>query len=124
MFYANVHFHQNLLSLCGNALLIDTISRLDKRSTVSVLCQAFPVALDRARRDLVAMIAELRAARRDELIALTRRHLKPSPQAHIRAYERRFGTSADSPRVVCRRGRLPHDSCGAVLVGHGAAGRI
>jgi len=25
------------------------------------------------------------------LIALTRRHLKPSPEAYIKAYERRFG---------------------------------
>jgi hypothetical protein len=25
------------------------------------------------------------------LIALTRRHLKPSPEAYIEAYERRFG---------------------------------
>jgi hypothetical protein len=33
----------------------------------------------------------LRASRRDDLIALTRRHLKPSPEAYIRAYERRFG---------------------------------
>jgi hypothetical protein len=28
------------------------------------------------------------------LIALTRNHLKPSPEAYIRAYERRFGTSS------------------------------
>src|SRR3974390_2895347 len=32
-----------------------------------------------------------RSRRRDELIKLTRQHLKPSPQAYIRAYERRFG---------------------------------
>ncbi len=37
------------------------------------------------------MVRALRAARRDDLIALTRRHLKPSPEAYIRAYERRFG---------------------------------
>ena len=42
------------------------------------------------------MIKALRAARRAELIALTRRHLKPQPEAYIRAYERRFGgASAD-----------------------------
>jgi hypothetical protein len=39
------------------------------------------------------MIKALRSARRDELIALTRRHLKPSPEAYITAYERRFGRS-------------------------------
>jgi hypothetical protein len=37
------------------------------------------------------MIKALRGSRRDELIALTRRHLEPSPQAYIKAYERRFG---------------------------------
>ena len=52
---------------------------------------AFPEALDSVRRDHVEMVRALRAARRDDLIALTRRHLKPSPEAYIRAYERRFG---------------------------------
>jgi len=28
------------------------------------------------------------------LIALTRRHLEPSPDAYIRAYQRRFGDNA------------------------------
>ena len=37
------------------------------------------------------MIAALRTSNRDELIALTRRHLEPSPEAYIRAYQRRFG---------------------------------
>jgi len=40
--------------------------------------------LDRARRDHVDMIKALRGSRRDELIALTRRHLKPSPEAYIK----------------------------------------
>jgi hypothetical protein len=39
------------------------------------------------------MIDALRASRRAELIALTRRHLKPSPQVYIEAYEKRFGES-------------------------------
>jgi hypothetical protein len=37
------------------------------------------------------MIKALRGSRRDGLIALTRRHLEPSPEAYIKAYERRFG---------------------------------
>jgi hypothetical protein len=37
------------------------------------------------------MIKALRGSRRDELVALTRRHLKPSPEAYIKDYERRFG---------------------------------
>jgi DNA-binding GntR family transcriptional regulator len=48
--------------------------------------------LERARRDHVDMIKALRASRREELIALARRHLKPQPEAYIRAYERRFGS--------------------------------
>jgi hypothetical protein len=39
------------------------------------------------------MIEALRSGRRDGLIELTSRHLKPSPQAYIRAYERRFGST-------------------------------
>ena len=56
--------------------------------------QALPQSLDRARRDHLEMIKALRAGRRDELIALTRRHLKPSPEAYIKAYEQRFGKAS------------------------------
>jgi DNA-binding GntR family transcriptional regulator len=52
---------------------------------------AFPEALDRARRDHLDMIKALRGSRRDELIELSRRHLRPSPEAYIKAYEQRFG---------------------------------
>jgi hypothetical protein len=37
------------------------------------------------------MIKALRSSRREELIELSRRHLRPSPEAYIRAYEQRFG---------------------------------
>jgi len=92
VFYANLHFHQTLFGLCGNACLIETIKRLEQHVYgIRFYANAFPEALERARRDHLAMIRALRASRRDELIELTRRHLKPSPQAYIRAYERRFG---------------------------------
>jgi hypothetical protein len=45
------------------------------------------------------MIKALRGGRRDELIALTRRHLKPSPEAYIKAYEQRFGKSEPAERL-------------------------
>jgi len=48
---------------------------------------AFLQSLDRARRDHLDMIEALRGGRRDESIALTRRHLKPSPEAYIKAYD-------------------------------------
>jgi DNA-binding GntR family transcriptional regulator len=91
VFYANLHFHQTLFGLCGNACLIETIKHLEaKVYGIRFYANAFPEALDRARADHVDMIKALRASRRDDLIELTRRHLEPSPQAYIRAYERRF----------------------------------
>jgi len=48
---------------------------------------AFPDARKRTRLDHIKMIKALRASWRDELIKLTRRHLKPSPQAYIRVYD-------------------------------------
>jgi DNA-binding GntR family transcriptional regulator len=92
VFYANLHFHQTLFGLCGNPCLIETIENLaQKIYGIRSYANAFPEPLDRARRDHIAMVEALRASRRDELVELTRRHLKPSPEAYIRAYERRFG---------------------------------
>ena len=92
VFYSNWRFHQALFGLCGNACLIETIDLLaQKVHGIRSYANAFPQSLDRARRDHLDMIKALRASRRDELIALTKRHLKPSPEAYIEAYERRFG---------------------------------
>ena len=41
------------------------------------------------------MIEALRRSKRDDLIALTRRHLKPAPQAYIEAYRLRFGDGVE-----------------------------
>ncbi len=95
VFYANLRFHQTLFALCGNACLTETIRQLEQKVYgIRFYANAFPEALDHARRDHVDMIKALRASRRDDLIELTRKHLKPSPQAYIRAYERRFGNSS------------------------------
>jgi DNA-binding GntR family transcriptional regulator len=94
VFYSNLRFHQILFGLCGNACLIETIDFLaQKVHGIRSYAHAFPQSLDRARRDHLDMIKALRGSRRDALIALTRRHLEPSPQAYIEAYERRFGTA-------------------------------
>jgi DNA-binding GntR family transcriptional regulator len=94
VFYTNLRFHQTLFGLCGNACLIETIKQLEQKVYgIRFYANAFPEALDRARRDHVEMVEALRVSRRDDLIELTRRHLKPSPQAYIRAYERRFGST-------------------------------
>jgi DNA-binding GntR family transcriptional regulator len=95
VFYANLSFHHTIYALCGNGCLIETIKQLEQKVYgIRFYANAFPEALDRARRDHLGMIEALRAAARDELIALTIRHLKPAPQAYIRAYERRFSHSA------------------------------
>jgi DNA-binding GntR family transcriptional regulator len=96
VFYSNLRFHQVLFGLCGNACLIETIELLaQKVYGIRFYANASPQSLDRARRDHLEMIKALRAGRRDELIALTRRHLKPSPEAYIKAYEQRFGKTAE-----------------------------
>ena len=93
VFYSNLRFHGALYGLCGNACLVETIDLLSQKvHGIRSYANAFPESLDRARRDHLDMIRALRAARRDELIELTRRHLKPSPEAYIRAYEQRFGS--------------------------------
>jgi DNA-binding GntR family transcriptional regulator len=94
VFYTNLHFHRTLFGLCGNACLIETIERLaQKVYGIRSYANAFPQALDQVRRDHVAMVDALRGSRRKELIELTRRHLQPSRDAYIRAYERRFGNA-------------------------------
>src|SRR6202158_2574911 len=92
VFYSNLSFHQVLFGLCGNACLIET-----KVYGIRSYANAFPESLDRARRDHLDMIKALRGSRRDDLVALTRRHLKPSPEAYIKAYERRFGKAELTP---------------------------
>jgi DNA-binding GntR family transcriptional regulator len=92
VFYSNLYFHRTLYELCGNACLSETIEQLaQKVYGIRSYANAFPDSLDRARRDHVEMITALRMSDREELIALTRRHLQPSPEAYIRAYRRRFG---------------------------------
>ncbi len=73
VFYSNLSFHQVLFGLCGNACLIETIELLaQKVYGIRSYANAFPESLDR-------------------------RHLKPSPEAYIKAYERRFGKADLAP---------------------------
>jgi DNA-binding GntR family transcriptional regulator len=96
VFYANLEFHRTVFALCENACLIETIQNLEQKVYgIRFYANAFREGLDRARRDHLEMIEALRASRREKLIELTRRHLRPSPQAYIRAYERRFGTKSE-----------------------------
>ena len=98
VFYSNLRFHQVLFGLCGNACLIETIDLLaQKVYGIRSYANAFPESLDRARQDHLDMIKALRGSRRDDLIVLARRHLEPSPQAYMKAYERRFGKADLTP---------------------------
>jgi len=91
-FYSNLSFHQAMFGLCGNACLIDTIDLLaQKVYGIRSYANAFPGVLDRARQDHLDMIETLRGSHRKDLMALTRRHLQPAPEAYIKDYERRFG---------------------------------
>ncbi len=95
VYYSNVHFHRALFGLCGNSCLIETIEYLaQKVSGIRSYAHANPATLNDTRRDHVEMIEALRRSRRDDLITLTRRHLKPAAQAYIRAYRQRFGDNA------------------------------
>ena len=92
VFHSNVQFHRTLFELCGNTSLIETIEYLaQKVSGIRSYAYANPGALNNSRHDHMAMIEALRNSRREELIKLTRRHLKPAVQAYIGAYRRRFG---------------------------------
>ena len=94
VFYSNLSFHQTLFGLCGNSCLIETIDQLARKvHGIRFYANASPESLDRARLDHLKMIKALRGGRRDELVSLTRAHLRPSPEAYIKAYEQRFGRS-------------------------------
>jgi DNA-binding GntR family transcriptional regulator len=95
VFYSNLQFHRTLYRLCRNACLSETIEQLAQKAYgIRSYANAIPEALARVRSDHIEMIAALRASDRDALIGLTRRHLVPSPQAYIRAYQQRFGDAA------------------------------
>jgi DNA-binding GntR family transcriptional regulator len=97
VYHSNVHFHRALFGLCGNNCLIETIEYLaEKVAGIRSYAHANPATLNDTRRDHIEMIEALRHSRRDDLIALTRRHLKPAAAAYIRAYKLRFGENGAS----------------------------
>jgi DNA-binding GntR family transcriptional regulator len=91
VYHKNIEFHRSLYGLCGNTCLIETIERLaQKVSVIRSWAHANPDALNRARLDHARMIEALKQSRREDLISLTRMHLKPAPNAYIESYEKRF----------------------------------
>lgn len=94
VYHTNALFHRALFGLCGNTCLIETIEQLaEKVSVIRSSAHANAEALDRARRDHLEMIDAVKHSRRDDLLALTRRHLKPAAKAYAESYEKRFGAS-------------------------------
>jgi DNA-binding GntR family transcriptional regulator len=89
--YSNVQFHRTLFSLCGNSCLIETIENLSQKVlSIRSYAHAQVNALNNSRSDHAEMIRALRNQRREYLIKLARRHLKPAVQAYIRAYGQPF----------------------------------
>ena len=94
VYYSNVHFHRALFGLCGNNCLFETIEYVaQKVSGIRPYAHAKPGALNDSRQDHIEMIEAARQSRRDDLIALTRRHLEPAAEAYISGYRQRFGDS-------------------------------
>jgi DNA-binding GntR family transcriptional regulator len=92
VFHSNLQFHRALFGLCGNPFLIETIEHCaQKVYGIRSYANSFSETLNRTRQDHAEMMLALRASHRAELIELTRRHLKPAPEAYIRTYRMRFG---------------------------------
>lgn len=86
-FRANLLFHQTLFEACGNRCLSETINGLAFKSHgIRSYSTTNPAMLSAARDEHLKMIAALRDARRDELVALCIRHLQPPLRAYIAAY--------------------------------------
>jgi DNA-binding GntR family transcriptional regulator len=92
VFYSNLQFHRALFGLCSNPYLIESIERLaQKVYGIRSWSNAIPEYLQRVRQDHLDMLDALRRGRRAELVRLCQRHLAPSRDVYIRAYEQRFG---------------------------------
>lgn len=99
VFYSNLQFHRALFSLCGNPYLIESIERLAQRVYgIRSWSNAIPEYLQRVRQDHLDMLDALQRGRRAELVRLCRRHLAPSRDVYIRAYEQRFGSGVRRQR--------------------------
>jgi DNA-binding GntR family transcriptional regulator len=93
--YTNLRFHRTLFSQCGNSSLIETIESLaEKVSSIRAYAYSQAEALANSRQDHAEMIVALRRGRRDQLIKIARRHLKPAVEAYTRAYQQRFRARA------------------------------
>lgn len=95
VFYSNLEFHRALFGLCGNPYLIEAIEQLaQKVYGIRSWSNVIPEYLQRVKQDHLDILDALRRGRRATLLRLFRRHLAPSRDVYLRAYQQRFG--ADS----------------------------
>lgn len=92
VFHSNLEFHRAMFGLCGNPALIEAIEQLaQKVYGIRAYSNAVPAYLEGVKNDHLEMIEALRRGCRADLLRLFKRHLQPSREAYIRAYEQRFG---------------------------------
>lgn len=91
VFRTNLRFHEALHELSGNPHLVELIELMAARSR-AVRAYAHPdgAVLARTVVEHQEMIEALAAGAGERLVALQRAHLKPSIEAYLEAYRRRF----------------------------------
>lgn len=84
-FRSNLHFHETLFGLCGNAMLTEAIGEYARRThPIRSSAFAYPGYLERARDQHHQMLEALRVGDRGRLVRLCRDHLKPSRDLYLR----------------------------------------
>jgi DNA-binding GntR family transcriptional regulator len=90
VFRINQAFHRELFALSDNAVLQQAIGEYARRThPIRFGTLAAAAYRERARQEHWAMIEALREGRRDDLVALCRRHLLPSRDAYLAAEKAR-----------------------------------
>jgi len=86
VFRINQQFHRELFALSDNGVLQQAIGEYARRThPIRFGSLAAAAYRERARQEHWAMIEALREGRRDDLVALCRRHLLPSRDAYLAA---------------------------------------
>lgn len=85
-FHANMEFHNHLFSACGNPYLAEMIrNSAQKVHGARFYTSASDTHLSLARDEHAAMVVAIRNGKRDDLVALCRKHLGPSLDTYLAA---------------------------------------
>lgn len=91
VFRNNIAFHRVLFASLGNPYLSQTINEFaQKAHAIRFAVLSDSAALDVVRKEHWSMIEALREGDREALVEVCRQHLRPSRNAYIAAFERRF----------------------------------